>query len=116
MPVICQEKLGTTKQKCETTTTQHKTTRPLPNTTNKKVLLQMLHWLCYLWQTAKMWKSISEITMADIESLEVLGAHIDLVATHPQFFTIKNSLEMCSHKSQSDYVHTTTLKFYSSLY
>ena len=116
MPVICQEKLGTTKQKCETTTTQHKTTRPLPNTTNKKVLLQMLHWLCYLWQTAKMWKSISEITMADIESLEVLGAHIDLVATHPQFFTIKNSLEMCSHKSQSDYVHTTTLEFYSSLY
>ena len=29
MPVICQEKLGTTKQKCETTTTQHKTTRPI---------------------------------------------------------------------------------------
>ena len=76
----------------------------------------MLHWWCYLWQTAKMWKSIPEITMADIESLEVLGAHIDLVATHPQFFTIKNSLEMCSHKSQSDYVHNTTLKFYSSLY
>ena len=49
----------------------------------------VLHWWCYLWQTAKMWKSIPEITMADIESLEVLGAHIDLVATHPQFFTIK---------------------------
>ena len=113
MPVICQEKLGTTKQKCETTTTQHKTTSPILPTKN---FYYKCYTGCYLWQTAKMWKSIPEITMADIESLEVLGAHIDLVATHPQFFTIKNSLEMCSHKSQSDYVHNTTLKFYSSLY